>query len=586
MQITNAGSKAIDALYSSIAAAIEPTKPLDIIKWTHSNRILGSSSDSRIKGKFDYSRTPQMQAPANAWKEATTRRLVLMTSVQIGKTELVLNIIGTISTNDPSPILFILPTDELARDLSKGRVADLIKNSLADRYLPDSAKGQTVLIKPYAGGTLRISGGATPNKVSSHPAKYAIIDEADRVLNLKGEGDIIKLIEARTTSYKEYGSKILITSTPTLESSSRIYKEYKAGTQHKLYIKCQSCKDSAPITIDRLIANDRNNLSKGVSLACKKCGFLMDESEKMRLITAGEWRQTNPEPARGVVSYHIWAALNPAISWRSILEAFFESKEKPETLQTFYNTILGLPFQDLGAYARADDLLKQRESYTIDNLPNNIDTIVVTIDVQANRLECLLAGFSDAAFYGIDYKVFKSDQTPAVADYWLPARQWLDALILQQDNKRINLNLIAVDSGFATNDVYQFAPHLGRGRKPETMTIMIKGSSQPDAAGFNLPLMRPPQPPLYKVGTQQIKTQIDALMRNDNYNFNWNGNFTKRFFNQLTAERKQWSNGRMMWKNPTGKRNEALDLTVYAYHARAVVRHLRKKQKTINNNIK
>ena len=45
-----------------------------------------------------------------------------MSAPQVGKTECLLNTIGRNIDRDPTPILFIMPTAEMAQAMSKGRI--------------------------------------------------------------------------------------------------------------------------------------------------------------------------------------------------------------------------------------------------------------------------------------------------------------------------------------------------------------------------------------------------------------------------------------------------------------------------------
>lgn len=65
----------------------------------------------------------------DAVNEPGVSEVVYMTSSQIGKTEIINNIIGYFAHQDPSPLLLIQPTLDMAETWSKDRLAPMIRNT-------------------------------------------------------------------------------------------------------------------------------------------------------------------------------------------------------------------------------------------------------------------------------------------------------------------------------------------------------------------------------------------------------------------------------------------------------------------------
>ena len=65
----------------------------------------------------------------DAVNEAGISEVVFMTSSQIGKTEILNNILGYFVHQDPAPILFIQPTLDMAETWSKDRLAPMIRDT-------------------------------------------------------------------------------------------------------------------------------------------------------------------------------------------------------------------------------------------------------------------------------------------------------------------------------------------------------------------------------------------------------------------------------------------------------------------------
>ncbi|MBQ7216399.1 MAG: phage terminase large subunit family protein, partial [Synergistaceae bacterium] len=87
--------------------AFRPPPPLTVSQWADSYRYL-SSEASAEPGKWRTSRAEYQRGMMDAVKD--NERTVIMTSAQIGKTELILNTLGYFIHYEPCPILIVQPT--------------------------------------------------------------------------------------------------------------------------------------------------------------------------------------------------------------------------------------------------------------------------------------------------------------------------------------------------------------------------------------------------------------------------------------------------------------------------------------------
>ena len=87
--------------------------------------------------------------------------IVIMSSAQVGKTEILLNILGYHIAHDPAPMLVVMPTLEMARAFSTQRLSKMITASDALRGKVKDSKsrdsGNTILSKSFGGGFVVIS---------------------------------------------------------------------------------------------------------------------------------------------------------------------------------------------------------------------------------------------------------------------------------------------------------------------------------------------------------------------------------------------------------------------------------------------
>ncbi len=128
-------------LFKRIAKTVEPPKKLTVSEWADEYRQL-SKEASAEPGKWVTDRAPYQREIMDSISDPLIDTVVVMTSAQIGKTELLLNIIGYYVHYDPSPILLLQPTLEMAEAFSKDRLAPMIRDTTVLRNRIGDAKSK------------------------------------------------------------------------------------------------------------------------------------------------------------------------------------------------------------------------------------------------------------------------------------------------------------------------------------------------------------------------------------------------------------------------------------------------------------
>ena len=176
-------TRRLNVALSRVLAGMKPPENLTVSEWAEKKRRLSSESSAEV-GPYRVSRTPYLREVMDAFTDPKVRRLVLVSSSQVGKSELENNIIGYIIDQDPSSILFIHPTTVDAKEYSKLRIAPEIRDTpcltrkVASPKSRDS--GNTILQKTYPGGILTLCGSTEAHALASKPIRYVIGDERDR----------------------------------------------------------------------------------------------------------------------------------------------------------------------------------------------------------------------------------------------------------------------------------------------------------------------------------------------------------------------------------------------------------------------
>lgn len=136
---------------------LKPPSKLTVSQWADAQRRL-SPEASAEPGKWYTSRAEYSRGIMDACSDPAIERVVVMSSAQVGKTEILLNVIGFHIDQDASPILCVQPTLSMGQAFSKDRLAPMLRDTPAlkgkvqDPRARDS--GNTTLHKVFPGGHL------------------------------------------------------------------------------------------------------------------------------------------------------------------------------------------------------------------------------------------------------------------------------------------------------------------------------------------------------------------------------------------------------------------------------------------------
>ena len=121
-----------------ICMAIEKLKPpedLTVSEWAEKYRRLGVLS-AHMPGPWRNTVTPYLVGIMDEICNPISSEVIFCKPTQVGGTEAILNSLGYIIMQDPSPTLVIYPSDKLAEEISSQRIKAMILDSpeLAKRF--------------------------------------------------------------------------------------------------------------------------------------------------------------------------------------------------------------------------------------------------------------------------------------------------------------------------------------------------------------------------------------------------------------------------------------------------------------------
>ena len=215
---------------------LKPLPKTSVSEWADTYRYLSAGVSSE-PGKWRTERAEYQRAIMDAFTEPGIHRVVVKSAAQIGKSDIMNNVIGRFAHLDPASIMMIQPTVDMAQDYSKSRIAPMIRDTpvlsslfydvkrAGDKTAKTRDGNNTILSKFFPGGRLVMCGANSPAGLASRPIRILLADEVDRFPDSAGtEGDPVDLAAKRMTTF--WNRVMGLFSTPTTEGSSRIDAEY------------------------------------------------------------------------------------------------------------------------------------------------------------------------------------------------------------------------------------------------------------------------------------------------------------------------------------------------------------------------
>src|SRR5438552_3652269 len=340
---------------SAFGQGLAPEPLLTVSAWADQHRFL-SSTASAEPGRWRTARTPYLREIMDCLTPShPAERVVVMSGAQIGKTECGNNWIGYVIHRAPGPMLMVQPTVEIAKRVSKQRLAPMIaaapalRERVAESRTRDS--GNTVQVKECQGGVLIITGANSGARLRSTPIRFLFMDEVDEYPgDVDGQGDPVALAEKRTATFSR--RKILLTSTPTIKGLSRIEREFLESDQRRYYLPCPKC-GHLDYLMWRELGHHRIEWQEGrpetAHMVCGGCGERVEERHKTDMLLRGEWRPTAQSDSH-TAGFHLSALYSPLgwKSWAQCAAEFLRVKEDPFRLKTWVNTVLGETWGERG----------------------------------------------------------------------------------------------------------------------------------------------------------------------------------------------------------------------------------------------
>lgn len=506
-------------------------------------------------------------------------KIVFVAGAQVGKTEAGNNWIGYVIDMSPGPMLAVQPTVDIAKRFSKQRLQPLIDESprLREKVRPSRERdsGNTLTSKEFVGGLLLLAGANSSAGLRSMPIRNLFLDEVDAYPgDVDGEGDPVSLAEARTRTFAR--RKILLTSTPTLAGTSRIWREWDASNQQRFHVPCPECGGLQPITWPQ-IRWDEADPEQAPVLICTHCGVGIEERHKPKMLSQGVWIPENPESK--IHGYHISSLYSPLgwFSWSDARTMWLRAKDNQEAMRVFVNTVLGECYAERGDAPDWEELYNRREEYPVGTVPQQAVFLTAGVDVQQDRIELEVIGWGpNLEHWSVDYQIIPGDT--AGDEVWELLTRQVRMEYPTEDGMLLPIRMTAIDTGYRTQEVYRWVKSQqairvmavkGRDNQatilstPSTVEVSYRGKKL--RGGVKV----------WPVGVSVAKSELYGWLRrkkpadlSEGYPYGWCHfpGYAEEYFKQKCAEqmvtRIVRGYQRYQWEK-TRDRNEALDTHIY-----------------------
>ena len=515
-------------------SALIPPENITVSEWAEKYRQLDAKTTAR-PGPWRNSSTPYLKGLMDEFNNYETEEIVFVKPTQVGGTEAILNMIGFVIDEDPSPAMVVYPTDELAKSISKNRIEPMLLNSptLKEKYHENDS---SVLEMQFDDMYLSLVGSNSPSGLASKPIKYLFLDETDKYPGAsKKEADPVSLAKERTKTF--HNRKIVLASTPTLKNNHIWEAKENADIEKHYLMPCPHCGRKIEFKFSNLRFPDDESMSyadraERARYVCQECGSIITDSQKYIMLQQGTWEivERKTQFARKVV-FWLNTLYSPFVRFAEVAKEFLMSKDDSEAFQNFVNSWLAEPWEDTKLKTSADLVMERQTELPELIVPEWAKLIVGGVDVQENSLYVSIRAFGN---HIISQNIFHKQVLNFSA-----VEQIMNTPYRNANGDEFIVSLCLIDSGYDADSTYDFCAD------NSDWAVPVKGASNPMINHYKISKINKTDSKAYGmslaiVDTGKYKDMIASRMRKKNGRGSWMvyKGCDREYAEQVTAEHK------------------------------------------------
>ena len=571
--------------------ALEPPEDLTVSEWAEKYRRLDPKT-SPEPGAFRNARTPYTREPMDAMGDPAVRKVTLLFGTQTGKTTCLENFVGWSIHLDPGPIQITYATKEDAKAISRKRYQVLINGTpVLKKYKTSNADDFGLLDYGLINCNIKFAWSNSPSRLSSDPIRKNICDEIAKYSGFAGrEANPVDLAEERTKNFPD--ATTVLASTPVLEDDAS-WTAYMEGDQSQFYVPCPHCGWFQILKKDQVkwptgcghVEVLRDELAW---YECEHCGEILGDADKVRMLGPGRWLP-NYEGAGAplsppefferltdvkygsIRSFHLNSLFSPWVSFSKFAAKWLAAKNQPETLMNFVNSWLAEPWVDKSVEIKPEYLTTLCLDYGEATVPDGALVLTAGIDVGKDVFYYVIRGWG----YGEESWMIQAGTLGS----WAQVKRKMYDTYFQRaggSDERIGVRLACIDSGYLTDEVYEFC-HLHSDR-----VWAIKGQADMQGEFFRVKKIdKNPKTGKSYTDSRLLRT-LDVNVFKDKINrmiypgsdgggnkWHLHANVSDRYLIHMSSERKIFikggrpGSGKYVWTQKKGVPNHYLDCEVY-----------------------
>jgi len=445
---------------------LKPSDSGDVVEWLERN--VNAIPDSPMPGPFRSERTPWIAEALRIASDPETRMLVILASIQSGKSLLARLMTCHIVANYPGPTMVLQATDSEAKDFSLRYLRPVWDNCKPVKDKIKSEDSERSTTTDFDRMTLYCRGIHNDKNLQRLSLRYVIADECW----LAPQGHLAE-VSARVTAFGWMGKRIFMSQGGV--DGQEFHQLHEQTDMREWNFCCPSCQKlqpwkweqvKFPETGKREEKWDLVDVANNTKYECVHCKFMLDDSNAVRseANSKGKFVSTTVAVNASYVGLH-WNAM-ATMSWGELSVMLLKAKQSmdefgdEEPLRIFVQKrlaqvfkeqadevmvdagsgqyLMGEDWQEEGGFVKGKPMSYRDVTPEARQEPDFVRMRFMGVDVQKRGFYWLIRGFSgDGRSRLIDCGYVFS---------------WSQLVDLQKKYSVHSLNVF-VDSGYQTDEV-------------------------------------------------------------------------------------------------------------------------------------
>lgn len=410
--------------------------------------------------------------------------------------------------NDPGPMMIVYPDRTTAKRRSRKHLRTLIEDAaVLRRHTTGKADDLQTFEYKLDRMTINLAWAGSPSMLASEPIRFLIRDEIAKFRHMdKSEAHPVELSARRVISYSHL-AKIVDATTPGL--AGRVGdRDIRAGTLHECWLPCPSCaKREAVADVPDPVLDPRKHVPGGLELSseaaravlvkrledagyfilawdtitwdkalkdpdlmaasahavCPHCKARIEYREVKTMALGCKWVPRFPDRTEATWHLPSWYRDTEETSFQAVVGRWIKAQGDVGKIQDCLNSDQAVGYEDQGSGRKEEDIRRVCvRAYPRNVIPFTPLYVFLTVDLRAPEIHVVARAWTYYETSGqIRYDVLARMATFRPGD--IPTGETLAALdgiremtFRSVDGHEYPINLTGIDSGFNTDEVYEY----------------------------------------------------------------------------------------------------------------------------------